>query len=275
MKILRHKLCLDDGTPSPFIRSPNMGGEVEPKYLVIHYTAGSTTEGAVSWLTNKKSKASAHLVIGTDGSITQLVPFNRIAWHAGMSFWEGYRGLNKYSLGIELDNAGRLTKVGDKWRAWFKGEYEDDVVVEAVHKYGKKPHGWHVYTEQQIEAAIEVGILLVNTYGLLDVVGHDDISPRRKWDPGPAFPMESYRARLKGRMDENPVIYETVSRVNIRTDAGSEHGLIGSVPLLEGTRVEVLDTQGGWRLVDVLDEIDGVMDLQGWVLGRFLKRVDG
>jgi N-acetylmuramoyl-L-alanine amidase len=117
MKINDHRLLNDDGTPVPFAPSPNMGGEVQHEYLVMHFTAGRSAEESIDWLTKEEAKASAHVVIGRDGSITQLVPFDRVAWHAGASSWEGLQGLNKYSLGIELDNAGRLTRQGNGWRA--------------------------------------------------------------------------------------------------------------------------------------------------------------
>ena len=153
---------------------------------------------------------SAHLVISRDGSITQLVPFDKIAWHAGRSAWKGFINLNRYSFGIELDNAGFLTrhsfppvyggdrggKEANRWLSWFKDEYDDSEVIEAIHKHETKPRGWHIFTPEQIAAALEVSKLLVNHYNLRDVVGHDDIAPGRKIDPGPAFPMEDFRACL-------------------------------------------------------------------------------
>lgn len=95
MKILRHRLQHDDGAPVPFENSPNQRGGLDAKYLIIHYTAGSSADSSVRWLTNPASEASAHLVIGRDGSITQLVAFDRVAWHAGKSRWHGLASLNK------------------------------------------------------------------------------------------------------------------------------------------------------------------------------------
>ena len=86
--------------------SPNHSGEITPKFIVMHYTAGWSAEGSITWLTNKESKVSAHLVIARDGTITQLVPFNKKAWHAGPSVYDGYKNLNSHSIGIALDNAG-------------------------------------------------------------------------------------------------------------------------------------------------------------------------
>ena len=106
------------------------------------------------------------------------------------------------SLGIELDNAGRLKRVSGKWIAWFKRPYPASDVIEAVHKYDTKRYGWHTYTDAQISIATEVAATLIANYQLKELVGHDDISPRRKWDPGPAFPMETFRDAAFRRAEE-------------------------------------------------------------------------
>jgi N-acetylmuramoyl-L-alanine amidase len=273
MKIVNHRLCHDDGTPYPFVKSPNVGGELQPEYLVMHYTAGPSATSAVNWLTNKEARASAHLVIGRDGSVTQLVPFNRVAWHAGASFWEGREGLNQYSIGIELDNAGRLTRQGDHWRAWFGTEYEDADVIEAVHKHETELCGWHIYAPKQLQVALQVANVLVTKYGLLDVVGHEDIAPHRKSDPGPAFPMANFRAPLVGRQDDVEARYVTTANLNIREGPGTEHATLPGSPLPVGTKLEIIKRQALWAFVDVLEEVEGAADLEGWVHTRFIKRV--
>ena len=83
MKIVKHVLA-DEDESIAYEASPNVGGRLTHRqYLIMHYTAGENAEGAIRQLCDPKSKASAHIVIGTDGKVTQLVPFNRIAWHAG------------------------------------------------------------------------------------------------------------------------------------------------------------------------------------------------
>ena len=272
MKIVDHRLCLDDGTAYPFVASPNIGDKIEHEYLVLHYTAGRTAAGAVQWLTNPAAQASAHLIIGRDGAITQLVPFDTVAWHAGASSWEGRVGLNRYSIGIEMDNAGRLTRHGNRWRAWFGADYPDGEVIEAVHKHETEPCGWHIYTPEQIEVVSEVATLLMQEYGLLDVIGHEDIAPGRKSDPGPAFPMQNLRARVLGRRGDEPVLYETTDVLNIRSGPGTEYDALAGSPLPTGTRLTILDRAGVWALVDVLDTINGIMDLEGWVHTRYIQR---
>lgn len=271
MKILNHTLCQDDGEPFPFVATPNRGDKLEHKYLVIHFTAGRSAESSIKWLANPRANASAHIVIARDGSITQMVRFDRVAWHAGRSSWQGDVGLNQYSIGIELDNAGRMERVGGHWRAWFQEEFPDEEVLEAVHKNETVLSGWHTYTPEQIDAAIELSSVLVEKYELLDVLGHDDISPGRKTDPGPAFPMANFRARVLGRADDVEEILVTTTGLNIRTGPGTENPTLEGSPLPEGTQVVVMGSQGNWRLVTVLDTVHDVMDLEGWVHGRYLK----
>ena len=273
MKIKNHRLFNDDDSAVLFRQSPNMGGEVRPKYLVMHFTAGRSAQESVEWLASKGAKASAHVVIGRDGSVTQLVPFNRIAWHAGASSWEGLDGMNSYSLGIELDNAGRLTRHGDKWQAWFGTDYDSADVVQAVHKHESALCGWHNYTAQQIEAALQVAGLLLEKYALLDVVGHEDIAPHRKCDPGPAFPLSNLRSRLLGRTEDRTTAYKTTTSLNIRSGPGAQFDQLPGSPLPEGTTVRLISAEGSWWKVDVTSA-DMPADLEGWVSSKYLARVE-
>ena len=208
MKISHHRLIADRGESLCHVETPNLGEAMTPEYLVIHYTAGSSAEGAVTWLCNPATRASAHLVIGRDGAVTQLVAFNRIAWHAGQSQWAGRSGVNGFSIGIELDNAGRLERIGERWVSPLsQREYPDDEVLVARHPHdlpAAPPGGWHRYSAAQLDATGEIGALLVQHYALSDVLGHQDIAPGRKSDPGPAFPLASLRARLLGADDDTP-----------------------------------------------------------------------
>ena len=235
------------GAGVSFIETPNKGGNLAPRYLVLHYTAGKSAASSISWLTNPESKASAHLVLARDGRITQLVPFNVKTWHAGLSHWDGLSGLNSYSIGIEMDNAGPLKKVGDKYQAWFGTLYAEDEVVLAKHKLDDESRWWHAYTEIQIQKALELAQLLVRHYDLKDVVGHEDIAPDRKRDPGPAFPLENVRASVLGREEEERERYEvTASTLNIRNGPGVEFPPV-SDPLKRGTVVVLLEKRDRWN----------------------------
>lgn len=216
-----HTLVLDgDGMgsnrPVPFINSPNYGGDLTPMFIVMHYTAGPSAESAIRSLTDPKRKASAHFVIDGDGRITQLIPTNKVSWHAGVSAWKDLRRMNLYSIGIELVNAGKLLKAGSRWKTWWGTVVAPDNVFlpqdyYTVSKYGggKKvhviDHAFEIYYEAQIDAAMQLCKALRNAYpGIEDILGHSDVAvpEGRKIDPGPAFPMEEFRAALFDRCDQ-------------------------------------------------------------------------
>lgn len=278
MKIRNHRLTLDDDSLLPYVASPHVGVNIAPRYLVIHYTGGGSAAGTIAWFQHPSSRVSAHLVIARDGRITQMVPFNREAWHAGQSRWGNLSGLNFHSIGIELDNAGCLVRSGGKWTSPLsRRSYPDGEVTVAIHKNdppGCAASGWHAYSPAQIEATLECGLALVQHYGLADVLGHDDIAPGRKRDPGPDFPMESLRARLLGRGDDHPERYRTTARLFVRTGAGADFAALPGTPLPVGTEVEVLAKHGLWWQVDVAGEINGVMDIVGWCHSKHLAPIN-
>ena len=222
MLSLKNHRLVGDGVS--FRATPNHGGELKARYLVFHYTAGRSVESSVESLCTRKPEgnASAHLVLARDGRIVQLVPFNLVAWHAGVSQWNGVVGLNQASIGIEMDNAGAMSRVGDKFVAWFGKEYAPSEVMLAEHKHGGGVRPWHAYTEVQIERALELAELLVNHYRLEDVLGHEDIARGRKQDPGPAFPLESIASCALGRTSDVPTRYVvTAETLNIRKGPGA------------------------------------------------------
>lgn len=277
MKVRNHLLELDDGRAAAFAASPNTGGQITPRFLVLHYTAGSSAASTVSWFRSRESEVSAHLVIARDGTPTQLVPFNREAWHAGRSSWGSVSGLNRHSIGIELDNAGCLVRSGGKWVSLLtRRSYPDREVTVAVHKHsppGTPPCGWHTYTPEQIESTLSCGLALVKHYALTDILGHEDIAPGRKSDPGPDFPMDAVRARLQGRGDDRPEHYRTTGRLFIRSGAGPGFPPLPGTPIPHGTEVEVLAKPGPWWQVDVVGEVNGVMDIVGWCHSKYLQVV--
>jgi len=279
IKVLNHRLTRERD-PFPFVRSPNQssGRTIAPEYLVMHYTAGRSAASSVHWLTNPDAKASAHLVIGRDGSVTQLVAFNRRAWHAGHSRWKGRSGLNDFSIGIELDNMGKLKQRRDgSWYAWFGTRVPDDEVLEAQHSNSSRTNGEHTYTDIQIEVAVDIAAALTKHYGLKDIIGHDDIAPARKSDPGPAFAMANFRDRVFGRDDSgdgsdraDEDLLVTTANLNIRSGPGTGFDKLDVSPLPPGTRLEALEEEGRWLRVFVLDTVNNEMDIEGWVHRNFV-----
>ena len=269
LKIENHKLV---GDLVSHRSTPNHGGIMSPSYLILHYTAGRSVEGSVESLCTRKPRgnASAHVVLGREGQIVQLAPFNVVTWHAGVSQWAGLVGLNSHSIGVEMDNAGLLKKVGNQYQAWFAKVYPEEDVTLAAHRNGGPVSPWHAYTETQIERAMELAELLVEHYGLLDVLGHEDIAPGRKIDPGPAFPLAAVRSRILGREHDEPPRYVVIaSSLNIRKgpDAGFERV---AAALKNGTELQLLEARDRWSLVKVVSD----PEVEGWVSNAYIAALD-
>ena len=132
------------------------------KIIVIHYTGMQSERESVSRLCNPKSKVSSHFVINQKGKVYRLVQDEKIAWPAGKSRWGKYRQLNKNSIGIELVNKG--------------------------HRFG-----YTNFKKKQLLSLIKICKSLVKKYKIKKkyIVGHSDIAPLRKNDPGEKFPWES------------------------------------------------------------------------------------
>lgn len=200
MIVKSNLLYLNNDKQVDFVDTPNKSGTINPLYLMVHYTAGTSFDSAVSWLSQKASKASAHFVIGRDGELVQMVALNRKAWHAGRSQWGELVYLNNYSIGIELVNAGKLHRRGDgKWVNWANHVIPDKEVALLTHPHETKEAGWHIYPETQLQKAIEVAAALNEKYEFRDILGHEDVAKGRKVDPSPAFPMISFSSQVLGR----------------------------------------------------------------------------
>jgi len=269
VEVRNHKLVGDDAIT--FVDTPNIGpGRLDPQYIVMHYTAGRSVASSVAWLADPAARASAHVVIGRAGEIVQLASFNKVAWHAGASRWRGVTGLNKYSIGIELDNAGVLERKGGRLQAWFGGDYSDSEAMSAIHQHEDRERFWHTFTELQIEVATRVVSIIADHYNISEVIGHDDISPGRKLDPGPAFPMKSFRSIAMGRRENDFEIFEAITQLNIRTGPGIAFEKLDRSPLPKGTRMKVLASEASWCAVEV-PNVDNDPDIVGWVHGDFIR----
>ena len=179
-----------------FKQTPNIHGSkiMGPKFLIIHYSGSGDTAGTVAWLTKRGSNASAHIVIGRDGEVWQLASFDQRAWHCGESEWNGMKFLNGCSIGIEFVNQGPLTKDNDGvfWSKW-RHRIPADEVEQATHKNELEPRYWHKYTDAQLAKGAEVARAILAAYTSIEMIlGHDDIAPGRKIDPGPLFPMNQF-----------------------------------------------------------------------------------
>lgn len=191
--IKNHKLYKDN-LPIRSIESPNSRTGMNVKFLVTHYTASDSFENVIKRFADPTTKVSAHFVVGRDGKVAQCVSLNKVAYHAGTSQWKNIVGLNGHSFGIEMCNFGPLTKKGQDWFTWTgKKLPNDDIYIDP------KGKGWQMYPHAQLEAVYDIAKELTEQYNLIDLLDHQLISPGRKQDSGPAFPLEDLRFRLFNR----------------------------------------------------------------------------
>jgi len=146
-----------------FNYSPNFDlkkrSNTQIKFLIFHYTGMKKESDEIKRLTNIKSKVSSHYLIKRNGDIVVLVPDLFVAWHAGKSYWQKFKLLNKNSIGVEISNPG--------------------------HKFNYKK-----FSQKQINSILKLSKFLIIKYNInsKNILGHSDIAPHRKKDPGEKFP---------------------------------------------------------------------------------------
>lgn len=148
--------------------SPSFNDRQAPvSMLVLHYTGMTDGDAALARLTDPAAEVSAHYLIHEDGRVVRLVAEDKRAWHAGRSYWRGITDVNSASVGIELVNPGH-------------------------------EHGYRAFPEAQMAALIPLMAEITQRHGITrgNIVGHSDIAPARKQDPGELFDWERL-ARLR------------------------------------------------------------------------------
>ncbi|WP_379547922.1 N-acetylmuramoyl-L-alanine amidase [Qipengyuania sp. DSG2-2] len=149
---LVHRECL----------SPNSNERTLPiSMLVIHYTEMENAAVAIDRLCDPEAQVSAHYLISEEGEVTRLVPEEKRAWHAGQAYWRGHKDVNSASIGIELDHPGHAL-------------------------------GYREFADAQFEALVPLVARIVKEHDIprANVIGHSDVAPARKIDPGELFPWD-------------------------------------------------------------------------------------
>jgi N-acetylmuramoyl-L-alanine amidase len=169
------------------------------KFLIIHYTGMRKETEAIERLTNIQSGVSSHYLIKRNGDIIVMVPDFYVAWHAGKSSWKIFKSLNKYSIGIEISNPG--------------------------HEYN-----YINFSKKQIQSILYLTKSLMKKYKIQssNILGHSDIAPFRKKDPGEKFPWKylakfgigkwhslSNKILRKNRMKKTPIKDEKIFYKNL------------------------------------------------------------
>lgn len=189
--------------------SPNFGPRrdgLTPSLIVIHYTAMDSAEAALHRLCDPAVEVSAHYLIGGDGTLWQMVAEEHRAWHAGAGEWCGVDDINSRSIGIELDNRGS-----------------------------------HPFSEPQMACleALLVGIMKRWAIPPAGVIGHSDMAPGRKFDPGPHFDwarlerlgLAAARGQDDGPQDVPPALFRALARDAGFTADVDDDTLLGAVRL--------------------------------------------
>lgn len=268
MKIKNHRLFDNDDKQVAQIASSNVGRIINPLYIVLHDTASPlSVQGDIDWLSGKNNKgSSAHFVVARNGAITQLVPTNRAAWHAGKSKWNGRTNCNDFTIGIEIDNPGKVEKVSDNiYRSYFGQIVDNDLVDFAFAETPNHGRGyWAFYTKDQIESVISICRALIEYYGCTEIITHWMISPGRKVDTNPLFPLEQVRERSFGNRDIiteevkikfNPDASILVNNLNVRSVPNMGNNVIGV--LNAGDRVDIQEVSGEWFKILTKDLTSG------------------
>lgn len=192
---------------------PSPNHDVRPcgiDMLVLHYTGMRTSLEAIDRLRSPEARVSSHYVVDEDGAIFRLVPEELRAWHAGVSFWRGRRNLNDCSIGIEIVNPG--------------------------HEWGYRP-----FPPAQIAAVTGLchGIVQRHAIPARNVVGHSDIAPTRKQDPGEMFPWAELAAAGVG-------LWPADGQAAAEMDLGAALETIGYDPAAPA-EANILAFQRHWR----------------------------
>ena len=159
----------------------------EIKFIIFHYTGMKKESEAIKKLTNIQSEVSSHYIVKNNGEIVKLLPDLYIAWHAGKSSWKNYKSLNSNSIGIEITNPG--------------------------HEFNYKN-----FSKKQIMSIIKLSKFLIKKYTInsQNILGHSDIAPERKKDPGEKFPWK-YLSQNKIGLWHTLKNHELIKNRNLKT----------------------------------------------------------
>lgn len=194
------------------------GGTITPTHIVLHYTAGWTTQGDIAQLFKKDNNVSVHLLLSREGQWVQGVSLDKRAWHAGPSKHGDTTDLNSHSIGIEICNAGWVKKLSngmyqDQYGQMIRSDGKfvgserktsspvGDWPQERNERLATGTYVWEPYAAAQLDALDQMVAALLKEYPTIEsIVSHEEIDTRGwKTDPGPLFPMRRYTRMVESR----------------------------------------------------------------------------
>ena len=171
--------------------------------IALQYTRLDSASKAIQWACAPVSKKSYHYLVARDGTVTQLVSPDWVAWHAPRGgMWRGYTNMNMRSIGIALDNLGPLYRGADGTAIPIGSglRVPDPEVVQGEHRFGRASfRDWHAYSPEQLQSLDSLLAALVPRFKKAQaIIGADDMAPLEQLAPGPALParfleIERYR----------------------------------------------------------------------------------
>ena len=217
------------------------------KYLIYHYTGMKNDKSAIKKLTSANSNVSCHYYITASGTLIQMVPDLYIAWHAGQSQWRKHKSLNYNSIGIEISNPG--------------------------HKYG-----YRNFNDNQVRTIIKISKLIIKKYKIhkKNMLGHSDIAPLRKIDPGEKFP---WKLLFKNKIG----IWHKINSRKTKTFRGKifDSNLVEFINYLKkiGYRIEYSKSNQLKKLIKIFqmrfrpELVDGKLDLECYMIAKSLANL--
>ncbi|WP_026941967.1 N-acetylmuramoyl-L-alanine amidase [Hellea balneolensis] len=224
------------------VPSPNFDDRTLPiSLLILHYTGMQSGKAALERMCDSEAKVSAHYMVEEDGHVFQLVDEDKRAWHAGVSEWQGESNINSNSIGIEIVNGG--------------------------HDWPRVDGSLPPFPDVQINAVIALSKDIMKRHSNLTVLGHSDIAPTRKIDPGEHFPWAGlaaaglgYWPNVSGK--DRRILFEPGTR-----DRGVAILQSGLAHIGYGARVTGVLDEASVKIIEAFqrryrpDQIDGVVDI--------------
>ena len=214
------------------------------KYLIYHYTGMKIDRLAIKKLTGSNSNVSCHYYITASGKLIQIVPDLYTAWHAGKSNWRKYKSLNYNSIGIEVSNPGH-------------------------------EHGYRKFNDNQIKSLIKISKFLIKKYKIhkKNILGHSDIAPLRKIDPGEKFPWKLLYKKKIGiwhNINNNKIKFSSNKRWEFNLDKFKKY--LNKI----GYKIEYSDPYQLRKLIKVFqmrfrpELVNGKLDFECYMIAKSL-----
>jgi len=222
------------------------------KSIIFHYTGMKNESAAINRLTNIQSEVSSHYLIKNNGEIIKLVPDSYIAWHAGKSSWKNFKSLNQSSIGIEITNPG--------------------------HEFGYKK-----FSKKQISSLLKLSKFLIKKYKIRakNILGHSDIAPERKKDPGEKFPWK-YLSKNKIGLWHTLKEKDLIKNRNFKTNKIEKEFFFNNLFRIGYSKKKTEDLSKNRYLSDITrafqrrfrqDLVDGKIDRECLVISKNLFKI--